>query len=517
MHVPDYRRFLGPTLADVLAVILALWLVHVGTGGFFADPGTLWHIQTGQIIVDSGAVPRADSYSYTHFGQPWVETQWGADVLLYGLYSVGGYTLIMIATVALLVGLFRWVYRTHVDAGGWPAVGMIVTLLAALAASGHFLARPLLATTIGVPLCYWWASQYARGKLASRRVWWLVPVAIVGCNLHPGMLGGIVTVGLVGTILTAQGLFLRESLRRREHIRRGIVLIAVGIGMGIGSLINPYGIAWHGWVTRLMGSAVLGQHIQEWQAPAWGDVDTRVTVLLLVLAATGVVVRRRGVSLAEAGVLLFWLFEASRSYRHMPLVVIMLALQMARIFGDSTRTWRPPKLLAERLPLFSPAIRDRERNTPGGAVSVGLVIVLTGLCLAGVRLPALGLGTAGPPTERYSMGSIAHLRHHPPAGRVFNDINFCGLLIRELPSVPVFIDDRYGLHGVAFVERYIEVMRDPQCGAAELFDEYRIDTVIVQSAAPLCGWLAERSGWRQTYRDQVATVFRRDYDEGVSS
>ena len=45
------------------------------------DPDTLWQITVGQWILDHHAVPQTDVYSFTMRGQPWISTQWLAQVL----------------------------------------------------------------------------------------------------------------------------------------------------------------------------------------------------------------------------------------------------------------------------------------------------------------------------------------------------------------------------------------------------------------------------------------------------
>ncbi|MBY0458262.1 MAG: hypothetical protein K2V38_13055, partial [Gemmataceae bacterium] len=55
----------------------------------FCDPGALWHIKVGEIIIDRG-MPRTDPFSYTFEGHPWVPQQWGAEVLMAVAHRAGG-------------------------------------------------------------------------------------------------------------------------------------------------------------------------------------------------------------------------------------------------------------------------------------------------------------------------------------------------------------------------------------------------------------------------------------------
>ncbi len=502
-----YRNFIIPTLADALFLIILLRLLQLGSAAFFNDPGTGWHIQTGDNIIDTHAVPTADAYSFTRHGQPWVQTQWLGDVLMALAGRTAGYPLIALLTAIILALLFRAVYRAHVSAGGWPTVALLITLLATGAASGHFLARPLIATTVGLPLCFWWATQYARGQISTRQAWLLVPIAALWANLHPGVLGGIATVGLTSVGLLISATFTRDH--RRGAAKRALTLLAISLAMGAATLINPYGLGWHRWIAHLTTLTALPHYVDEWQPPVWTDPDCIAAGLLLTLATLTLLVRRRGINLSEALVLTFWLAQAAQHYRHLPVAALLVALQSARLLANVRIESSPLRTLAKRLPLFSADMRAAEQRTAGGLVSAAIVAVLIILVGTNVRIPVIDLAHAGPPADKYSAGALNHLRQHPPGGHLFHDMKYGGLIIRDVPATPVFIDDRFGLYGDAFIKQYIATMGDPDGHADDLFDRWQITAVLVDSNAPFCHWLSTQPDWTQTYRDRIATIYTR--------
>jgi hypothetical protein len=76
---------LAPMLLFIFASYCLLATV-VQTG-----PDYWLHVRTGQYIAESGAVPRADLYSYTIAGQPWVAHEWLTELLLYFVQQRFGY------------------------------------------------------------------------------------------------------------------------------------------------------------------------------------------------------------------------------------------------------------------------------------------------------------------------------------------------------------------------------------------------------------------------------------------
>jgi len=501
-------RFGAPSLADAVFVVLLLRCLQLGATDFFNDPGTGWHLRTGSDIVATGGVPRTDTYSHTRAGHQWVETQWFADVLTSLTFSAGGYPLVALLTAILLAALFRWIYRTHMVNGGWPVIGLLTALIAACAASGHFLARPLVASSIGVPLCFWWATQYARGKIDNRRLCLLVPITAVWCNLHPGVLGGIATVTLCGIGCFANLLITGSGTARSVMLRRGMVLLAVSTAMGAATLINPYGLEWHRWIVKLMGMGLLAQHIQEWKPPVWTDVDTIAAATLVAAVVLGTAIRRRGTTPAEGLVILFWLCQAPRSYRHLPLLAMILAIQLGRILANVRVASPRLRRIGSRIPLFSTDLRNAELRG-GGVASAAISVLLGALLIAGTTVPAIGLGIAGPPAKRYSAQAVDYLRANPPDGPIFNDILYGGMLIRNVPDVPVFMDDRFGLYGESLLANYVEVYDNPQNSAEKLFNDWWIDTVMIKASTRLCNWLADNPEWTEVYQDRITAIYTR--------
>src|ERR1700722_19108201 len=92
--LPNPRPPMTLTVADTtehaspMRGLLPLW-VGVFIYGLFVlagnrlliNPDTLWQITVGQWILDHHAVPETDVFSFTMRGQPWISTQWLAQVL----------------------------------------------------------------------------------------------------------------------------------------------------------------------------------------------------------------------------------------------------------------------------------------------------------------------------------------------------------------------------------------------------------------------------------------------------
>src|SRR3990172_10138454 len=78
----------GLALALVCVGLVSVGLLH------FTDPDYWWHLRTGRLIVETGAVPQEDPFSFTAAGNGWLAPEWLADVLIFGPQAGGGWALL---------------------------------------------------------------------------------------------------------------------------------------------------------------------------------------------------------------------------------------------------------------------------------------------------------------------------------------------------------------------------------------------------------------------------------------
>src|SRR5690349_3212620 len=85
---PAWLRFLLPSGADVVFIVLLLFLTY---GGFaprlLGDAGTGWHIRNGELMLQTRSITRTDPFSSTMNGQPWYAWEWLYDVAIGGIHK----------------------------------------------------------------------------------------------------------------------------------------------------------------------------------------------------------------------------------------------------------------------------------------------------------------------------------------------------------------------------------------------------------------------------------------------
>jgi hypothetical protein len=87
-----------------------LWLVVVlgaiGIMGLERTPSAIdlaYHVKAGELMVAEHALPRIDALAWTTAGRSWLDQNWGAQLVLYGIWRLGGFPLVAMVNALLSV------------------------------------------------------------------------------------------------------------------------------------------------------------------------------------------------------------------------------------------------------------------------------------------------------------------------------------------------------------------------------------------------------------------------------
>src|SRR6267378_49649 len=235
------------------------------------QPDAMWQITVGQWISDHRAVPETDVYSFTMRGQPWISTQWLAQVLYAKAYAISGWSgpVVLAATaIAATFGLFaRFLSRRLSEST------TLVFIAAALALTvPHLLARPhVLALPVMVA---WVGGLIAAADRRGAPSFWLLPLMALWANLHGGFVFGLVLIAPIA---------LDAVLNADVKLRKALALrwAAFGVAaLGL-SCVTPYG-----WNSLLASQKILALGaalplIMEWKPTEFGSVGAFEVCLLL--------------------------------------------------------------------------------------------------------------------------------------------------------------------------------------------------------------------------------------------
>jgi hypothetical protein len=519
------NRLLRPETAFFLIVWLVLLFAYRERG--FYDPGALWHTRVGEIILTTG-FPHTDPFTFTFEGRTWIPQQWGAEVLMALAHRAGGFDTMLLGFATLVAGLFTLIFSRAVRSGMGPLLAGLIVGGALFVGAFHYFVRPHMFTIALLGWTMMCVVDFERGRCGLWRVAGLIPLYVVWTNLHGGVLGGTMTLGLAGLgwgvafLLNRYGKPEHEWLSPIKSWRTGFVLVGVVIACGLTPFVNPFGMEMINTWRRIVGSKVLPQLVNEHMpldpASPVGQAVIGFGVVYLVMLAGTIGTRPRASWLVP----LAWLALSFQSIRQGPLFAITGIVALADLwphtvwhrllvkYGDGSLAHDPE-------PVWRPTLA-------WAAIPATAVLLALTLQTKHVSVPLVGHGWARLDPDFVPIDLTDELRAYaaaaPPGTRVFNDANLGGYLIYHTPRLKIFMDDRCEQYGDDWIRAYAETLSDPPEKLGPTFelwaDHYHFDRAVIvttppdKDKSPLEQYLTGTpQRWREVARGKRAAVFER--------
>ena len=467
--------------ASPLRGLLPLWvgagiyaLFLVAGNRLLIDPDTMWQITVGQWIIDNNAVPETDVYSFTMRGQPWISTQWLAQVMYAKVFAVFGWSGPVVLAAGAISATFALLTRflnRHLSESA-----TLVFIAAALALTvPHLLARPhVLALPVMVA---WVGGMIAAADRRRAPSFWLLPLMALWANLHGGFVFGLVLIAPIA---------LDAVVSAEARLRAPLMLrwAAFGLAALLTSFVTPYG-----WNALLASQKILGLGaalplIMEWRPADFGSVGALEVCLLLGIGLA----LYRGIRLPPLRIVLL-------------LGLVHMALAQGRA-GEILALLGPLVLAAPLARQIGGAGPVHSNAAPRGVLFAGVGIVLLAGTMAWASVHRFEPHTRGSPVAAVTALKQLNL------SRVFNDYDFGGYLIAN--GVAPFIDGRTELYGEKFFVDHNAAsgLMQPE-NLFRLLEKYRIEATLMRTQSAATKLLDHIDGWQKIYSDDIATIHLR--------
>ena len=530
------------------AFFLIVWVIVLFAfreRGFY-DPGALWHVKVGEIILDRG-MPQTDPFSYTFEGHKWMPQQWGAEVLMAEVHRMGGLDAMLLAFATGIALVFTLIFQRCVRGGMGPILAALIVGVCLFVGSFHYYVRPHMFT---IALLAWTMAciiDYERGKCSAWRLVGLIPLYVLWTNLHGGVLGGVMTLGLAVAGWGVLFLFRtpnppapfppKEERESPSPLGQGVgegyatpicdwptafLLGGIVVACLLTPLVNPHGLEMIRIWQSIMGSkvlpAVIPEHMPMDPSQPRGAAVVGLGIFYLFMLA-GTLPRRPQVSWL---IPLVWFVLSFKSIRQAPLFAITAAVAIADM-------WR--YTLWHRLIVKYGDGTLATDNPPTGnggawwAIPAILVLVSFQLQIAKVEVPLIGSGWVrfDPKFVPADLTPAVFRYVNKPGVRIFNDANVGGYLIYHAPKAKIFMDDRCELFGDEWIKDYSETMGLPPEKLAPKFEawdaKWRFQFAMIMSEAPEKEkpsieryLLSHPRQWREIARGERGVLFERIKD-----
>jgi hypothetical protein len=440
------------------------------------DVGDLAYlVRTGNVMVRDGHVLRQDIFTFTVWGDAWVNQQWGAALVFALVHRIAGWAGLVFLRAALISlsvgGSYLRARRASADAivaAGVTLACLLVaiTLPGALALRSQLLALPLFVGASAIL-----DAHRARPHLT----YWLIPIGVAWANLHGSflLLPLLVALAIVGDVL--------DRVRVRQ-------LAAIGVATLLTPLATPWGVDVYGYVLNLGVNPTVRNVVDEWLP----------LVRQPIAAATFVAVNG----------LLIWLVTRRASRVRIDLVIgLVIFGALALWIGRNVLWWA-----AYAGPAYAALLAGWR---PGSAWARRATIALTAMLVTLLALGGLHVVTADPPERLLAdapvqvataIRSLDHARVFAARGASWLEL--------EAPDARYFVDSRVELFPDRIWAEYFDVLHAAPHWE-DVLDRWEVDTIVVtpDRQPDLFAAIRSSTAWAERLRDPEGWVFVRSAPE----
>src|SRR3954469_10033433 len=477
VNIRSTARALVPICAGAAAYLFLLSIGDI----LLRDPDTLWQIKVGQWIIDHGAMPYTDVYSFTRFGEPWISSSWLSQVLYATVYASldwAGPVILTSLAVGATVAIFIYLLDPYLD----PTPAMLLVTLALLMSGTHFLARPHM-LALPVMLAFVGGLMAAADRRDHPR-WLLLPLMALWANLHGGFVLGLALIGPVGL----EAIWSSDPKHRFVLASQWSLFALAALAA---SCCTPYG-----WSTLLGAAKILslGQLLSliwEWMPADFSSISFFEAGLLGLI---GLAFHRRLVLSGPRIMLLLGLIWMALTHaRNIEVFAFLTPLILAKPIADQWKAGGTGLVLI------------REIRAPSQAMVLAtLAVIVAGS--ASTRIFVAHHPFSFLDTQPVAAVDLLEQRQ---AQRIFSTAPIGGYLISR--DIKTFVDGRAELYGEKFVMDYFDAVHAKDVETLlRLLETYRIDATLLNPTLPAAKALDHLAGWKRLYADKLAVIHVRE-------
>ena len=478
------RLFL-PHRNAVLFILLFLSALTLGPRMLNIDGDLPRHLLMGKFVLDTGAPPTEEIFSYVYENRPYVAQEWLAGVIFYAANILLGLNGVVLLAGILIASAFTVLYAEAFPRNKELTFTFLLMVLGALATSIHWVTRPHLFTMLFLAIWLILTDRLYRGIRV--RLWIFPTLMLFWANIHGEFIAGflVLIAYIAGWFWTY--LFARSTTALETGKNLGLVAL---ISFAVCN-ISPAGFRTWTIVFGYITNRYLLSRIAETRPPDFTRTEYWPLLILLGVSLYLLITKRDRFSPPQFFLMAGFGIMSLLSARNAHLVGIVLPYVLSSaITGISGFA---PLRNIER------AIRQIESQISGSVLPVLLTILISTGVLLG---PAAGFNRFEPTV--FPVDAVGWLEKHPQSGRMFNAFDWGGYILLHLwPEQKTFIESHTDVTGEA--TRKYETIITLQDGWQDIFDQYHITWAVIPPAWPLSRELIAH-GWEIIHEDQTALI-----------
>lgn len=452
------------------------------------DTDTWWHIRSGEYTLDNGIIS-TDPFSHTFADETWINHSWGSQIVMAGVWNIGGNIGLSLYTALLAVAGMGLLYQ--ISAGN-TYLKAFVLVLGAITAAIFWSARPQMLSFFFSTVILWLVYRYKRQDIDW--LWGIIPLMWLWSNLHAGWsIGYLFLIAFIVGEAFNNILGIDENALSWAGWRKLVLATVISIPF---LALSPYLLDNMLVPFNTVNIEPLREFIQEWQSPNFQSRGTWAFIAMIMLLFMALWTSKLKFDWSSFFLLIGTLFLALLYSRNIAVFAVV---------ATPILTYHLDNALTERNIILRPR---RTVPRPMALINLGLVIVV----LLGVSVYTLGILNPENIGEEQAKTlptlAVSYLNENDIPTPIFNSYNWGGYLIFEAPDYPVFVDGRTDLYGT-FVIDYDAIYMNYNNQALTELDMRGINSVLVEVYAPINGALEASDNWNLEYNDALAMIWVR--------
>jgi hypothetical protein len=479
---------------SLFLVIVMLLVFNIATSTP-TDNDMWWHLRAGDEMWHQGKVLLTDEFSYTRFGEPWVNAFWISDLGLYGMWALGGFFAITVTVSLLAVAVLLIVYKQM--SGPLYLRGLLI-IIAMMGMVANWTPRPqLLSFLLFAGLDYF---LYRHINIKRQPLWIMVLIFALWGNLHGGFIWGALLL-----FATLAGEIFNNLLNNQPKLNYSEIG-HFGIWSALAVLavsINPNGVS----LWKLPFQQVdVSLAIQEWLSPNFHQFYPHPALWLLFLLIFGLGFAEKRISFTDLFKGLGFAYLFFFAQRNLVAYIIIILPIVEKFLSPALANLAiAPGVhkLQSRFAQLSFKGQLPEKTT--AMINILLVGLLAALLLAYSFVISLPENMA----QKVPVRATAWIKENQPQGPIFNSYNWGGYLTWQLRDYPVFIDGRADLYGEEIIKEWLEISEGTDKGLA-LLESHHINLIYLEPYHALLGKLDPQE-WANVYSDPQIVIYQRKH------
>ncbi len=507
-------------------IIIGLAIISAGIFSFSTisnifDGDFGWYIRFGKDAIEHW-FPYTDTYTWSYFGQLWVNHEWGGNILFWLLYQQFGYISLEILAAIAITATFvviPLIYLKKVLSMG----GVLASLLCLMSSAFILSTRP---TTIA-PLFLIWLI-YTLEQLPKRTLLLSWPLLFwLWAALHGSWILGIIVIFIYLGGVTFEKLFPRFTIKPSGWSPQTYQAVFASLGISfLITVINPYGLTmWHE-IGSYFTENYFKTHITEWLPSYFYPIYWSFFVLLgLSIVLMFRAWQQKKITITQVLLFLFFALNAILYRRN----ILYFALLIT-------------PLLAVAIDAILEALSAQKR-----VYTTALLVIIIALGGSVVHFAKNTTIIADPwhnyrflSRNGFPVGATLYLQQTGGKQIIFNEFHWGGYLNWTLPEAQVYLDGRgtatwhYSKDETLFeyyrylrlkegglktieampanyilIERKFTGYNPPNWLNRLTFGEELLAKVLTPTSTQLEVDLQNTSNWEKVYEDPLSLLFKR--------